>query len=207
MRGLLFAGAFAAPLVFAAGCGRGSTPVGGQPSGDTGFRPSTEVTLTDGGVPEIDRAVKDTKNAVVLVEFWTMATEPSPDLALAANSRGGDGQARGEAKGNDRVAWHGVRKGEYLGMKYGGYFLRVVLVNVDGPGKRDEVLKFLKDQDARNVTNIAWTGDPAAAAERYGFTGKVPHQVVLGRNGNRAWTTGEPVPGTLDVLIFRELDK
>jgi hypothetical protein len=100
-----------------------------------------------------------------------------------------------------------VRKAEYLAMKYEGYLLRVILVNVDGPEKKDEVLKFLKDRNALHVTNFAWKGDPAAAADRYGFTGKAPHQAVFGRNGSRVWATGEPLPGTLDVLLFRELDK
>src|SRR4029078_3589488 len=128
--------------------------------------------LTDGGVPEIDRAAKDTKDAVVLVEFWTMATEPSADLALVPNPRGGDMQVRGKTLGKDEVAWHGVRKGEYMGMRYRDFFYRVILVNVDGPGKKDEVLKFLKDHNALHVTNIMWTGDPGAAAEKYAFTGK-----------------------------------
>jgi hypothetical protein len=210
MRGLLFAGVFAAPLVFVAGCGgRGSAPAGGEPGGGAGRAwPPAEVTLTDGGVAEIERAAKDTKNAVVLVEFWSLASEPSPDLALAANSRGGGGNPdRPETRGKDKVAWHGVRKAEYLGMRYDGYFLRVILVNVDGPGKRDEVLKFLKGHDARHVTNFAWTGDPGAAAERYGFTGKAPHQAVFGRDGRRVWATGEPLPGPFDDLIFQQLDK
>ncbi len=100
-----------------------------------------------------------------------------------------------------------MRKGEFLGLKYRDYFLRVILVNVDGPAKKDEVLKFLKDCNALHVTNIAWTGDPDAAAERYGFTGKAPHQAVFGRNGNRVWATGEPLTDTLDNLLFVELDK
>lgn len=206
MRGLLFAGVFTAPLAFAAGCGGGSGSGGGQPPGEHHPAP-TEVTLTDGGVAEIDRAAKETKDAVVLVEFWTMATEPSPDLALAANSRGGSNQVKGDTLGKDRVAWHGVRKAEYMGHKYEGYFLRVVLVNVDGPEKKDDVLKFLKERDARYVTNFVWKGNPAEAAARYGFTGKAPHQAVFGRNGNRVWMTGEPLKGTLDDLIFTELDK
>lgn len=200
MRGLLFAGVFVASLAFAAGCGRPAEP----PAAPAGFTPPAEVTLTDGGVDDIDRAAKDTKDAVVLVEFWTMASEPPADFALATNSRGGDGQAKAAAVGKNKVAWHGVRKGEYLGGKYGGYFLRVILVNVDGPEKKDEVLKFLKDRDARHVTNIAWKGGPA---DRYGFTGKAPHQAVFGRKGDRVWMTGEPLEGTLDGLIFKELDK
>jgi hypothetical protein len=207
MRGLSFAGVLAA-LLFVAGCG-GPTPpaVGGGPTAG-GPKLPTEVTLTDGGVADIDRAAKDTENAVVLVEFWTVASEPSPELALVANSRTGDGQARGATLGKDKVAWHGVRKAECLGMMYGGHFLRMILVNVDGPGKKDEVLKHLKDHDARHVTHFAWKDDPAAAAERYGFTGKAPHQALFGRNGRRVWASGKPLPaGTLDAVILLELDK
>jgi hypothetical protein len=206
MRGVLFAGVFAVPLVFAAGCTRsGST--GGESKDGGGLKPP-EVSLTDGGVAEIDRAAKDTKDAVVLVEFWTMATEPPPDLLLSAYSRAGDLQKKGPTPGKDKVAWHGVRKAQFMGLKYEGHFLRVILVNVDGPGKKDEVFKFLKDHDARHVTNFAWTGDPAAATAKYGFTGKAPHQALFGRNGSRVWVTGEPLPvGTLDDLIFQELDK
>jgi hypothetical protein len=206
MRGLSFASVLAA-LLFVAGCS-GPTPPAGPPSGAAGPKLPTEVTLTDGGVADIDRAAKDTENAVVLVEFWSVASEPSPELALVANSRTGDGQARGATLGKDKVAWHGVRKAEYLGAMYGGHFLRVILVNGDGPGKKDEALKYLKDHDARHVTNFAWKDDPAAAAERYGFTGKAPHQALFGRKGSRVWATGEPLPaGTLDTVILLELDK
>jgi hypothetical protein len=203
--------------VFVAGCGGKSAPAGGasggekaggDPAAGKGRKVPTEVTLTDGGVADIDRAAKETEKAVVLVEFWTMATEPSANLGLESNTRGGDGQARGQTLGKDKVAWHGVRKAEFLGMKYESYLLRVILVNVDGPEKKDEALKFLKDHEALHVTNFAWKDAPGAAAEQYGFTGKVPHQAVFGRDGKRVWATGEPPPPyTFDSLIFRALDK
>jgi hypothetical protein len=85
--------------------------------------------------------------------------------------------------------------------------LRVILVNVDGPEKKDEVLKYLKENDVRHVTSLAWKGDPKAAAEKYGFSGKVPHQALFGRNGKRVWTTGEPLESSFDSLIFITLDK
>ena len=94
-----------------------------------------------------------------------------------------------------------------MAQKYEGYFLRVIAVNVDGPGKKDEVLKHLKSHDARHVTNFILTGDPSKVTERYGFNGKVPYQMVFGRNGNKVWATGDPLPGTLDDLLFHELDK
>jgi hypothetical protein len=219
MRVLMFVSLFAASLVFVAGCGGksapaggasdGKEPAGGDPAAGKVRKVPTEVTLTDGGVADIDRAAKDTEKAVVLVEFWTMATEPSADLGLVSNTRGGDGQTRGQTLGKDKVAWHGVRKAEFLGMRYGDHLLRVILVNVDGPEKKDEVLKFLKDHEALHVTNFVWKDAPGAAAERYGFTGKAPHQAVFGRNGKRVWATGEPMPGpgSFDSLIFVELDK
>jgi len=207
MRVLLFAGVSIAPLFIATGCGGGPAPASSGAAGVAGARSTAEVTLTDGGIAEIERAAKDTKDAVVLVEFWSMASEPSPDLALVSNNRGDDNQVLGETLAKEKVAWHGVRKAEHLAMRYEGHFLRVILVNVDGPGKRDEVLKFLKDRDARHVTNFMWTGDPASAAERYGFTGKAPHQTVFGRKGSRVWTTGGPIPKTFDDIIFAELDK
>ena len=94
-------------------------------------------------------------------------------------------------------------------MRYGDHLLRVILVNVDGPEKKDEVLKFLKEHEALHVTNFAWKDAPGAAADRYGFTGEAPHQAVFGRNGKRVWATGEPMPGpgSFDSLIFVELDK
>lgn len=202
MRGLLLVGVVAAPLVLGTGCGGRSAP-GGPPPG--GGQPPPEVTLTDGGVADVDRAAQETKNAVVLVEFWTMASEPSADLALASFARGGQGQVQGKTLGKDEVAWHGVRKAEHLGMRYGDMVLRVILVNVDGPGKRDEVFAFLKKHDARHTTNFAWKGDPAD--NRYGFTGKAPHQALFGRDGKRVWATGEPLPGTFDDLFFKEIDK
>lgn len=206
MRELLFAAVFVAVLLTGTGCSPSPAPVPAPPAGKpSAAAQPTEVTLTEGGVAEIEQAALKTKKAVVLVEFWTMASEPPADLALVA-SRSGDGKARGETLKKSEVAWHGVRKAEYLGTMYHDYFLRVILVNVDGPGKRDEVLKFLKDQDARHVTNLAWKDDPAAA-EKYGFTGKAPHQVVFGRDGKRVWATGDPLEATLDTLIFKELDK
>ena len=217
MRALLFGSLVAASLGFAAGCGGKPAPAGGASGGEKAGgdgaanvrKVPTEVTLTEGGVADIDRAAKDTKDAVVLVEFWTMANEPSADLALVSNTRGGDGQSRGQTLGKDKVAWHGVRKAEFLGMRYGEHLLRVILVNVDGPEKKDEVLKFLKEHEALHVTNFIWKDAPGAAAERYGFTGKAPHQAVFSRNGKRAWATGEPMPGpgSFDSLIFVELDK
>jgi len=204
MRALLFAGVFAVPLVFAAGCG-GVAPAptagGGSPAAPT------EVTLTDGGIADIDKAATATPKTVVLVEFWTLATEPSSDLALNAETRGGIQQARGATPGKDKVAWHGARKAEYLGLMYKDHGLRVIAVNVDGPAKKDEVLKHLKTHDTFHVTNFAWKGDPATAADRYGFTGKAPHQVVFGRNGSRVWKTGDPLTTTFDNLLFQELDK
>lgn len=219
MRMLLFGSLVAASLVFVAGCGKKAAPAdgasgakekaGGDAAAPKGRQVPTEVTLTEGGVADIDRATKDTKDAVVLVEFWTMASEPSADLKLESNTRGGDGQTRGQTLGKDKVAWHGVRKAEFLGMRYGDHLLRVILVNVDGPEKKDEVLKFLKEHEALHVTNFVWKDAPGAAAERYGFTGKAPHQAVFGRNGKRVWATGEPIPGpgSFDSLIFVELDK
>lgn len=204
MRGLLFATVFAVPLGFVVGCG-GATPP--PPAANANPTEPTEVTLTEGGVADIDKAAKATKKAVVLVEFWSLATEPSPDLALAANTRGGIQQARGDSLSKDKVAWHGIRKAEFLGLKYEGFQLRVVSVNVDGPGKRDEVLKHLKTHEAMHVTNLALKDEPAVVAERYGFKGKAPHQVVYGRNGSRVWMTGEPLTMPLDDLLFQELDK
>ena len=111
MRVLLFVSLFAASLVFAAGCGGKSAPAGGasggekaggDPAAGKGRKVPTEVTLSDGGVADIDRAAKETDNSVVLVEFWTMANEPSADLALVSNTRGGDGQSRGRRWGRTR---------------------------------------------------------------------------------------------------------
>lgn len=207
MRLLFFACVFAMPLLFASGCGKGTTSAGVTPSNTSSPRSTTEVTLSEGTVADLDRAVKDAEKAVVLVEFWTLASEPSPELSLAANTRGGDQQVRGATLGKDKVAWHGIRKAQHLAHKYEGYFLRVIAVNVDGPGKKDEVLKHLKSHDARHVTNFIWKDDASKVAEQYGFKGKVPHQVVYGRNGNKVWATGDPLPGTLDDLLFQELDK
>jgi hypothetical protein len=201
MRGLFFAGLIVSLLVIGAGCRRTG------PSAGPGPKTPLEVSLSEGGVGDIDTAAKQTPKSVVLVEFWSMASEPPADLALALNTRAGDKQQKAEPLGKDKVAWHGVRKAEYLATMYEGNVLRVVLVNVDGPEKKDEVLKFLKDRDVRHVKNIHWNGDTAAATQQFGFTGKVPHQVVFGRNGNRVWATGEPLPGTFDDLIFQELDK
>lgn len=211
MRTSLFSVVFALPLVVAAGCGSGKTaaPPGVPAAGEVRAFPPAEATLVEGGVAEIDRAVQEAKNAVVLVEFWTLATEPSPDLALAANTRGGIQQVRGQTFGNDKVAWRGMRKAEYLAHKYEGYFLKVVSVNVDAADRKDDALKHLKLHDAKYVVNFSWKDNPNAAAERYKFLGKAPHQVVFGRNGKIVWATGEPLPPnqTLDDLIFHELDK
>src|SRR5262245_2141325 len=106
MRVLFFAGVLVVPLSIAAGCGGRQTPSTGGAADGAVPRQTSEVTLTDGGVAEIDRAAKDTKNAVVLVEFWSMATEPSPNLSLVGNTRGEDNQVLGEALGKDKVAWH-----------------------------------------------------------------------------------------------------
>jgi hypothetical protein len=199
--------AMAMPLVISAGCGKVAGPSSAAPTKSSSPKVPVEVTLTEGTVADLDRAVKEVDKAVVLVEFWSLATEPSPDLSLAANTRGGDQQARGASLGKDKVAWHGMRKAEYLAHKYEGYFLRVISVNVDGPGKKDEVLKYLKTHDAKYVTNNLWKDTPTAASAQYGFKGTVPHQVVFARNGNKVWTTGDPLPGTLDDFLFHELDK
>ena len=204
MRLLLFA---CVSAMIMSGCGKVTTPSTTLPTTVSVPRSTAEVTLTEGTVAELDRAVKDTEKAVVLVEFWSLATEPSPELSLASNTRGGDQQVRGPSLGKDKVAWHGIRKAQYMAHKYEGYFLRVIAVNVDGPGKKDEVLKHLKGHDARHITNFVWKDDPSKVAERYGFNGKVPHQIVFGRNGSKVWATGDPLSSTLDDLLFNELDK
>lgn len=195
------------PFALAAGCGKVAGPAGTAPTKTSAPKTPTEVTLTEGTVADIDQAVKDADKSVVLVEFWSLGTEPSPDLQLAANTRGGDQQARGATLGKDKVAWHGMRKAEYMAHKYEGYFLRVISVNIDGPAKKDDVLKHLKTHDAKYVTNILLKDAPMAAAANYGFKGTAPHQVVYDRKGNKVWTTGDPLTGTLDDFLFHELDK
>lgn len=207
MRMMFFACVCATPALIACGCGSGITPPSKLSTKVSSPRSTAEVTLTEGTVANLDTAVKEIEKEVILIEFWSLVTEPSPDLALANNSRGGDQQARGATLGKDKVAWYGMRKAQYLAQKYEGYFLRVIAVNVDGLGKKDEVLKYLKGHDARHVTNFILKDNPSHFAERYGFNGKVPHQIVFGRNGNKVWATGDPLSGTLDDLLFHELDK
>jgi hypothetical protein len=198
----------AMPLLIATGCSSGKAPTSSLPTKKGNApRETTEVILTEGTLTDLDQAVKDTDQAVVLVEFWTLATEPSSELSLANNSRAGIQQARGPSLGKDKVAWHGIRKAQFMAQKYEGYFLRVIAVNMDGVAKKDEVLKHLKSHDARHVTNLIWKDDAPKAAERYGFNGKVPHQIVFGRKGDKVWATGDPLATTLDDLLFTELDK
>lgn len=211
MRYVLFVCVFALPLLIASGCGK-ATPPAVKPSAPVNPPRSTdEVTLTEGTLEDVDRAAKDTVKAVVVVEFWTLATEPKTDLALAADSRAGGGggvqEKREPTLSKDKVAWHGIRKAQYMAHKYDGYFLRVISVNVDSPDKKEEVMKHLKNLNARHVTNFTLKGDPSKFTERYGYSGKVPHQIVFGRNGSKVWATGDPLPYTFDDILFTELSK
>lgn len=171
--------------------------------------PDPEVRLVEGTVEEIEKAVQSHKDCVVILEFWSSKSEPSSELRMAADARTGIQQSKAPTLPNDKVAWHGIRKAQFMAHKYEGYFLRVVAVNVDGLDKKDATLEYLKKQDAKHLTSFVLK-DPAAAKEKFGFTGTTPHQVVFNKKGEKVWMTGEKMPSnfkTMDDLIFITMDK
>lgn len=204
---LMISISIASLTTIAVGC-NGSTTNATKPPAVNNPKPEKVVALKEGNVKEISEAAAEIKDAVVLIEFWSTSTEPANNLALVSNSRGGgieDNQQNKFAK--DKVAWHGIRKAQYMAQKYEGYFLKVVSVNIDGEDKKEDVLKHLNTYEARHVTSILLNGDVEAVKAKYGYNGKAPYQVVLSRKGEKVWSTGENLVTNLDSLIFAELDK
>ncbi|MBX9582126.1 MAG: hypothetical protein K2X87_17615 [Gemmataceae bacterium] len=198
MRATAWAAAWAAVAALAAGCGGGEkTPgpganrPGGQPTGAPKL-PTGE--LKDGTAADLDAFLKDNKSFVVLYEFWSV----------------------GDPGAADRVAKVDKHYLENL-----GYGLRTAAVCVDDPGKRAEAEKLLKDKDVRAANFFLTDKAAPGLAEKYGFAGQTPHQVVFARSGDRVWKTGDPLPQVtgpggkaeasperkFQVLVFQELDK
>lgn len=236
MRAAVTAGAIFLAVVVAVGCGgkaedkgQGVTPPDGKaPPGvnQVGKRPRTplEVALVDATMADLDKRVDDEKIwSVVQVDFWSLASEPPKGVTNFSARPSGPG--KGEESKPDpkaKVTSWGMARADYMMGRYGTSGLTMIGVNVDPPEKRAEVLKHLQDVNAGMVVNFFWADQSPEAkarlAERYKFTGTVPHQVLFDRQGKRAWSTGEPFPdrvldnqtfktGSLDEYTFYEVDK
>lgn len=235
MRAVVTAGGLFLATALAVGCGGGGdkkgggdgvqgAPTTGPGVNQVGKRPPTpqSVELTDAKLADLDKRVADDKGQVVHVEFWSLATEPPPDLPTTDRPSGPGKGAESKPDAKAKVARHGMPRADGMMGRYGGYGLTIIGVNTDPPEKRAEVLKYLQDKDARFVVHYFWTDATPEAkaklAEKYKFAGTPPHQVLIGRDGGRVWATGEPLPdrviqgqqiktGNLDELTFAELDK
>lgn len=173
MRGLLLSGAFLAVVL--AGCGKGGVVAEGKPDagGAGGSQPQPREVdnpeLIDATAADLDGFVAKHKGLVVTVDFWSVDDKASKERVVEA------------------VSYYDHHK---------TFGLRTAFVCVDPPAKREAAKAFLAKQEPM-FANL-FVGDMAAGlADKYGFAGKVPHQVVFARDGSRAWKTGEVNPHTL----------
>jgi thiol-disulfide isomerase/thioredoxin len=171
----------AVTALFLAGCEANS----GKPAA-TKAKTGPEVELTEATAAAIDRAVRESKGSVVLVDFWATwcgpCVERFPHLIA-------------------------------LDKKYADLGLVCISVSIDFPNKTEAALQFLVEQRAtfRNfhVTDRETPEGNRTLAERFGLGPAIPFMAVFGRDGQRVWAGNgsQMSPPGLDALISREIDR
>jgi len=165
----------------AAGC---EAPSGPPTAARTKSVPGVELTEADADA--IDRAVRERKGSVVLVDFWATWCGPCVERFP-----------------------HLVR----LHKKYADLGLVCVSVSVDNPEQRERVQGFLDRQGATFPNFLAADANDAEGrrklGERFGLGRGIPFMAVFDRDGRRVWAGNgsQMSQAGLDALISREIDR
>lgn len=159
--------------VASAGCG-------GDPD-----EPVAGVELADADAAGLDRAVKDRRGSVVLVDFWATWCGPC------------------------RERFPHLLE---LNRKYADAGLVCLTVSLDDPNDRAAALKYLRRQKA-TCQNLFWTDRTRAGTrhleEAYRYDNSIPLMALFGRDGKRVWTSTDDwlAPPGVDRLVRDELAK
>jgi thiol-disulfide isomerase/thioredoxin len=171
----------AVTAVLLAGC----EAEGGKPAAprDKG---SADVELTEATAADVDRAVREHKGSVVVVDIW--ATWCAPCVERFPH----------------QVALH---------RKYADLGLVCISASIDKPRESDAAREFLaRHRAAFPNFLVSDPGTPEGRrvlVERFGYNGAIPFIAVFDRDGQRVWAGNgsQMPPPMLDALINREISR